>query len=353
MKVLQVIDQLKVGGAERVAVDLTVLLSKNELVEVSFLCLLNEADLDQELKNENISVIYLRRNNKFNPVTLLKLNYILNSFDIVHVHSRHVLRYISVLNYLPLNKKYKLVFHDHYGEIEHNKSISNFLKKGIQTCEAYIGVSQSLTSWAKENNLNQNGYLLSNIIQKQTQFKKISKPGDIIVVGNFRPQKNYEFLIKLAKILPSSIQIDVYGAIIDTDYYKKIKQLVNQYQLEKQIHFIINKKNITPYLKNYKLALHCAASETGPLVAIEYLSQEIPLIMYHTGEVADVIQNYLTEYILNNFDINSWKEKIELLLNDQELRQNIKLKCKKIYTSYFSEEKYIKKCMAIYHQVLK
>ena len=59
MKVLQVIDVLRQGGTERVAVDLAILLSKTKDVEVSFYCLLDPSQLDEELKNYDIDITYL------------------------------------------------------------------------------------------------------------------------------------------------------------------------------------------------------------------------------------------------------------------------------------------------------
>ena len=84
MKILQVIDQLKVGGAEKVLVDLTNILHDHKQ-DVSVLCLLSSAVLDAQL-NHTVVVSYLKRKNKYNPFTLFKLYNILRSYDVVHVH---------------------------------------------------------------------------------------------------------------------------------------------------------------------------------------------------------------------------------------------------------------------------
>ena len=65
MKILQVIDKLDVGGAERVAVNLCSLLFENK-IEVSFLNLLQPAKLDEELIQKGIKLQYLNRRNKYN-----------------------------------------------------------------------------------------------------------------------------------------------------------------------------------------------------------------------------------------------------------------------------------------------
>ena len=99
MKVLHVIDKLDVGGAERVLVNMANMLFEKD-VDVSVLCLLEESILDRELQ-KNIPIFYLRRKNKFSLLKIIELYNILRQFDIVHVHSRHILRYVGLLFFLP------------------------------------------------------------------------------------------------------------------------------------------------------------------------------------------------------------------------------------------------------------
>lgn len=352
MKILQVIDKLDIGGTERVAIDLAILLAKNKKIEVSFLCLLSLSILDKELLENGISIKYLNRKNKYNPITLLRMLSVFNNYDIVHIHSRQVLRYVGLLNFIPNKKKYKIIFQDHYGKISTDKFISSYTKKAIKNTDAYIGVSSELTNWAIENHLNKNIFQLSNISRKQNQFKKLNFPSKIITIGNFRPQKNYEFLCELISILPSEITIDIYGNKTDETYFKKIKQLIYSLKLENRIKCFHNKTNISKYIKNYSLALHCASSETGPLVAIEYLLQEIPVIMYQTGEVANVLLKNNYPLLLNSFDKNLWKEKITSYFSDLQQQEILKNKTKEIVKKNFSEEEYVKKCIQIYQTLL-
>lgn len=352
MKILQVIDRLDVGGAERVAVDVSILLSKSEKNSLSFLCLLDASVLDEELEKEGIPIIYLERTNKYNPLILLKLLKILNNYDVVHVHSRHVLRYVG-LTFLPFFKRtYKVVFHDHYGNIDTNKAISGYLKFCIQNTAAYIGVSKSLTTWAKQHHLNTNIQLLSNIVRKKKTEATITTQSSIVVIGNFRPQKNYEFLCKLIKKLPNHISIDLYGNIVDNDYYNKIVDLKDQLHISEQLQIINGQKNVTQLLKNYKLALHCASSETGPLVAIEYMSQGLPVIMYQTGEVSDTIAKYTKDLLMQNFDFSAWKIKILELLDNEVERDNYANLILRIFNENYSEKKYIETCQQIYQDIL-
>lgn len=275
MKVLQVIDKLEVGGAERVAIDLCSLLHEHG-IEVDFLNLLEPAVLDEELLQKNIKVKYLYRKNKFNPIYLIRLFGILNNYNIVHVHSRHVLRYVSLTFFLPKYfRKFTVIFHDHYGAIEDDKTISFFLRKCIASCSAYIGVSDSLVDWVMKNRLNKNVFLLENIVRENLGFRSIDTKSKIVIVGNFRKQKNYAFLIAILKNLPETIAVDLYGSVVDQKYYREIVESAKSLGIFNRVNIITNEKHITEIVANYELALHCAASETGPLVALEYMSKGI------------------------------------------------------------------------------
>ena len=351
LKVLHVIDQLNVGGAERVSVDLSILL-KRAKVDVDFLCLLNPQQLDTELINNGVNVFYLDRKNKMNPFKVLLMHNIFQKHAIIHIHSRQVLRYAGLTMIIPnFLKNYKLIFHDHYGNIKNDRSISNYTKLCIQNCAAYIGVSQELFDWAKEKNINERIFLLENIIRKTDKKVKTKTDSQIVMIGNFRKTKNYDFLINLAKELPPFIKIDVYGNKVDEVYFNHITKRIAEEDLDMKINIIHNETNISSKLNNYEMALHCANSETGPLVSIEYMAHKLPFVCFNTGEVASNLVKADISVVMSDFEIKSWVDRINLILNDKAYRQNIVKQLSNFYIKYYSEEKYLQKCLSIYKKV--
>jgi len=352
MKVLQVIDKLEVGGAERVAVDLCSLLYENKIA-VDFLNLLQPAVLDEELLQKNIIVKYLYRKNKFNPIYLIRLFMLLNNYTIVHVHSRHVLRYVGLTFLVPkFFRKYSIIFHDHYGKIEADKTSSFFLRKCIASCNAYIGVSDSLVAWAMKNGLNKNIYLLENIAREKLGFRNIDTKSKIVVVGNFRKQKNYAFLLAILKNLPETVAIDLYGSLVDQKYYYEIVESAKSLGILNRINIITNEKYIAEIVANYELAIHCAASETGPLVALEYMSKGVPLMMFNTGSVAKVLKENEYDLIMDIFDEMAWSNRIIEVLNAPDQQSYLSQKVRMIYQNFFSEKTYLNKCLKIYQNIL-
>lgn len=350
MRILQVIDKLNIGGAERVCVDLTNILNSNN-IDVDVLCLLDKADLDEELHPE-IRVIYLRRSNKYSILKLISVFRIFREYDIVHLHSRHVLRYVGLL-LLILPKfliPFKIVFQDHYGRIDVDKSISSLLKLQLSKVDLYLGVSSSLLQWySKIFPQKNNHFLFSNIISVNTDFSrkirdwgKDMDPIEIVMVGNFRKQKNYEFAIELFSTLPDSFNLTIYGNNVDLSYFKKIDSMINEYGLSNRISILSGIKSVQNELNSYNLALHCAESETGPLVAIEYLSNPLPFLMFDSGQVADQIRNDIPNLLINNYDLDDWKNRIFFLINHYTSTQS---KMKTFFDDNYSEQEYFNRYM--------
>ncbi|WP_405569769.1 glycosyltransferase [Winogradskyella sp. Asnod2-B02-A] len=351
MRILQVIDHLNVGGAERVLVDLTNILNENKQ-DVTVLCLLKKAKLDAQL-NKDINVIYLHRKNKFNPLYLIKLYTILRKYDVIHIHLRQVLRYVSLLFYTTrINRKRVIIFQDHFGKIETEKTISSSIKEAMKRCTAYVGVSDQLTNWAKSNSINSNIFKLSNIV-RQNKVDISSSLSltqiNIVSVGNFRPQKNYEFLCQLIAQSSQDYNFTIYGQLIDLAYYNKIKDLISDLKIEDHVKIISDCENIVSELPKYHLGLHCATSETGPLVALEYLSMQIPFVAYNTGEVAKDVGKTFPSFIQKDFDVENWNANIDMIL---KRRADYVKELKSFFTEKYSEDVYLENCISIYQKLI-
>lgn len=352
MKILQVIDRLEVGGAEKVLVNLSNILDDNAC-EISVLCLLTKANLDSSL-NRSISITYLKRSFKYNPIKLIKLYLILRNYDIIHVHCRQVLRYVGLLLFLPkFLRKFKIVFQDHYGKIEEDKTIGRLLKIQLNKVSAYIGVSNSLIKWYNKIFPNKKKYyLLANIVRVNDNFNKLIKKEkstyELVMVGNFRPQKNYEYALRILSALPIKFSLTIIGKKVDEKYYKYILSLIEKNGLKDRLTIKTNINNVSNEIVKYDLALHTALSETGPLVAIEYLSVGLPFVMFNAGEVASQIQPELSEFILSKKDELLWKQRITHILRDRTIYKN---KINSIFQQKFSEENYYQTCLAIYQNL--
>ncbi len=338
MKVLHVIDRLATGGAERLFVNLTGLLAERN-ADTGVLLFTAGGALDKELDNR-LKIHVLNRSNKFNLFTLYKAHKVCGGYDIVHTHLRHVYAYIRLAQLL-FGRRYKLMLHDHAAV---TTEIPVRLK-GIFKPRYYIGVNKEQTTWA-ENTIGierKNIFLLENtampVIEKswtKTNSKKA------MMVANIRQVKNIEFAIELCRHM--DWQLDIYGNIIEQDYYHKLLTLAGN---DGSIRIINGVTDFSQLYQQYNLAIHCSPKETGPLVLIEYLAAGLPFIAYKTGSAAETIAAELPQLFTQNFEPSEWKQGIQEIINDTELPD----KMRALYKKKFNPEDYINRCLEIYKSV--
>lgn len=340
MKILQVIDALNIGGAERVFVDVCNILKENDQDVSALILLENKGKLAEEL---NVPIIDFSRNHKWDIAAMYKCGQILSSYEIVHCHLRHVYRYIALVNLL-FKSNSKIIFQDHYGSIGVDTSIP-FLFNSILKPSYYIGVSQTLTNWALEKVQVQrkNVFLLQNIIRKLETTESITKSSDLLLVSNIKPIKNNAFAIQLANRLKMSLLI--VGRNQDDAYYNELLGDIDHNVIT--IDESVSKAQLI--MGNAKIGLHTSKSETGPLVLIEYLAQGLPFVAYKTGEVAQMLEADFPEFFIDNFEIDGWRDKIQSIL-DKGFDHS---KMKEFFEQHFGEKQYYIKLKNIYLCVIK
>lgn len=342
-KVVCIIDNLNTGGAEQVFSDISILL----LGHISFdILLILPPKGEVYITPPAIRKIFLNRSNKFSLYSLWKCYLILRNYDVAHVHLRHTLRYILLVKFI-FNVKVKIVFHDHHGSIDIDKSQPywgySFLKPDI-----FIGVSNELNKWALDTwklrpervftliNLPSERFL-NKVYEDPTRLKS----GTLVMVGNIKPVKNQLFAIRIAHQLGISLtligknQHDEYGSEILT-------------QIEKlgSIEWIQNIDDVSDLLQSYRLGIFCSKSESGPLVILEYLLCGLPFIAYKTGGISDVMSKYFPDFFVDTFEPQVWFDRItSLLKNPPEIDKS---KVKKMLETEFNKENYRNKLMQIY-----
>ena len=349
--IVQITDQLNIGGTERVAVTLCNLMHAHGH-KVKMLTIVSPGPLAVQL-NKEIEIKNLNRNWKWNPAFMYRLIKEIRGYDVVHVHSSYNLRYVFLAAKI-FGLKKTIFFHEHFGDININQSVA-WHTKYIFPKTIFIAVSNQLARWALEkvgvpaNKV----FVLPNIATKIAAEKISAKSTDsinLLVVSNIRTSKNLEFAItifdELVTLKKRNYQLTIIGNIADEAYFNKIKNLIADKKIQNKISFIHDCISVQSLLPQYDIALHTATSESGPLVLIEYLAQGLPFITYATGEVVEQIKNDLPEFIMSSFNMDEWIAAIQNLLSADteplQKRMNI------VFEKYYSPENYYQQCIAIY-----
>jgi glycosyltransferase involved in cell wall biosynthesis len=356
LSVVQIIDTLEPGGAERVLITwANILFSHGHAVGV--ITTLKKGKLASQL-SYGIELRELKRKSKWNLKSMKQLIEWCKPFDVVHVHSTHNLRYLFLAaKIFKLNKK--IFFHHHYGNIETDQSIS-VSQRFIYPKINLIAVSKKMYDWAidKLKMPAAKTFLLSNIVipnyvAEKKVFNRDDKRIQLLLVSNFRPQKNIEFAVDLINELKNdlNVHLTIIGQTANEKYWNSVQRKTNAMQLKEYISIIHDCDNIQSVLNNFHLAIHTATSESGPLVLIEYMMAGLPFLSYKTGEVVHQIANDLPQCIVDTFNIHEWVSRINHLL--QQNKNELSIKLKSSFNKYYSEETYYNNCIDIYNEGLQ
>ena len=357
MKIIQIIDTLNIGGAEKMCVQLANLLfEKGHDVSILYFFKTNINLLDQINKEIPVHFIAIKKN-WFNPLYFYKIFRIIRQFDIVHVHMRSSLRIIYIATFFGRLYK-KIVFHDHTGNAEQFELSSKalFMSQAMRAFNYVAVYSELCQKSVKQFNLDSKSVkVISNFVTKPQKINNKIYPFDntnleILIVGNFRVQKNIIFLISLCEELQlypkTKFRFHIIGAVNDKKYYQQFIELVYEKSLKK--HFIIYNdiSSVFNFTEKINLALMPSIEESGPLVLIEYLILNLPFLAHNVGDITNKIGAILPNQVIDNLNPNIWAKKILSL----DFNENIKV-YERIYSSEFNEEVAYKKWNDVYKKI--
>lgn len=355
MKILQVIDRLNVGGAERVLVDLTnILFEKGHTVDV--LTLVSPGPLAGQL-NSAVRLINLGRRRRLSWKKLREANNICRNYDVVHAHLRYNFRYLALAKLLN-GGRYPLILHDHYGDIENDEGIPLAIRFFARRNRWFIGVSATLTTWAvKKLGLAQASVLLlPNIVVKRGASIQVCSAREdsaihILHVSNFREAKHHIFAIRLIAALRRHFNVRALfvGQIVDFEYFRRINELMESNGVHDVIAVVHECHDVQSLMKDFHIGLHTAYQESGPLILIEYLAQKLPFLAYKTGEVSLQISSKFPEFFLTDFEVESWVRRIIDLVGK---RSECVERMSGVFERMYSTDDYYEKCIEFYQRVL-
>ncbi len=280
LRIVQIIDRLNIGGAERILVILSNILNANGHI-VKVITTVNPGPLVKQL-NAGIKYKNLNRKWKWNPYTMYKLIKETKGYHVIHVHSSHNLRYLFLAGKL-FGLHGRIFYQEHHGARIEKKA--NLVQRFIYRRTLFIATSTKIAVWAmQELKIKASKvHVLPNIVMKE-KVQAVSKKNDetikLIVVSNFVPVKNLTFAIKIFKEFLNRNEnslLTIVGKKADWDYYLSVQKFVEDYKLTDKVSFVHDCIDIQQLLPGYTLALHTSFSESGPLVLIEYMAQTLPL----------------------------------------------------------------------------
>ncbi|SKB60466.1 Glycosyltransferase involved in cell wall bisynthesis [Salegentibacter holothuriorum] len=340
LRVLQLIDTLKPGGAERMAVNLA-----NSLVaekETSYLCCTRDEGLLKKELGEGVGYLFLNKKNSLDLQAFLKLKGFLKKEDIELVHAHGTSWFWGVLLKLS-GLKIKLVWHDHYGESEYLEQRNiRLLKPLSRYFDGIISVNNDLKAWAVKRLKCRAVIQLNNFIMvsysgnSREVLKGSSSDFKIVCVANLRAQKDHLNLLEaFEKLNIKGVSLHLIGADPDTVYSKKVREEIKK--SEKEIYYYDNFFQVSRPLREAHLGVLSSRSEGLPLALLEYALAGLPVVYTDVGQCKEVTAGNALGVPADNSDALAAAIK-KYYLNSEVRKQDARCLQNRIKKLYSKEE---------------
>lgn len=161
--------------------------------------------------------------------------------------------------------------------------------------------------------------------------------------GRLVHQKGQKYLIDLALILKNkgyNFKILIAG---DGELHSQLKQYATNLGVQDEVVFLGFVKDIRAFMDQIDVFALTSLWEGFGYVIAEAMACAKPVVAFNNSSNPELVKNKENGFLVPFPDINSFAEKIELLLNDTELRNNMGEKSVQIFHNNFTIDKTIEK----------
>lgn len=345
MRIVQLIDSLEAGGAERMAVSYANALSKK--VAFSGIVVTRvEGSLKYKLY-DSCSYLFLKRKKILDFVALLTFRKYLikNKIEVLHAHSTSIFFAFLVKFLVP---RIKIIWHDHYGNSELLQFRKSFVLKFVSFfLHGIIVVNNKLKDWSLQTLYCVNVIYLPNFTSEEldaNKFETTLKGVDgkrILCLANLRPQKNHYLLFeiaqKTAKIYPDWT-FHLVGKDFEDAYSKNIKESIVRYNLEKIVYLYGSRNDVYSIIQQSSIGILTSVSEGLPVALLEYGIGKLPVVSTDVGEISSIIQSNVNGFLFAVDDSKGFLDALSFLIDHPKERLVYGERLFELINSIYAEE---------------
>ncbi len=358
MRVLQLIDSLEGGGAERMAIN-----TANALVpeiEKSYLCVTRKEGILKGYLHPDVNYYFLKKS-KTLDVRAIKhfLRFIKNeNIQIVHAHATSFFLATMVKLWYP---KLILVWHDHYGKSEFLEQRPKLILKCCSIGFNHIcAVNKKLENWSKNTLYTKSVSYISNYAvvghsNPVTTLKGIANKR-IVCLANLRVQKDHLSLLKAFKIVleyHADWTLHMVGKDFQDAYALTVKQFIKEEGLKDQVFVYGSCPDSHHVLCQSDIGVLSSKSEGLPLALLEYGLAKLPVVVTDVGDCSLVISDAREGQLVPPNNVEALSEGLLTYIQNEDLRKTTGLALQQKVLNTFSETSTIASLIEIYKRYYK
>lgn len=326
MRIVQLIDSLEAGGAERIAVNYANMLTNR--IEFSGLVATRKEGVLLHQINSNVSYLFLAKKKQLDFKALFRFRCFILKNEVTHIHAHSTSFFFAFLLKLSL-PSVKLIWHYHYGNnIQLPRKRIIIFRIVIPFFTGIIAVNQNLKFWIENNLKSRKAIYLPNfpIRIKEPELKSQmfgSQGKRIVSLANLREDKNHFLLLEVAQKLKESHPdwtFHLVGKDFDDDYAKQIKKMIAVYDLQKNVFLYGSKQDIENILNLAAIAVLTSRSEGLPVALLEYGLHKKAVVVTDVGEIPTIVQHGKNGFITASNEQHLFYQSLLNLVENETLR---------------------------------
>ena len=374
LKISVVISNLTFGGAERQVVELCNNIDRNKF-DLHVFILSGHAPLARYLDEAENRLHIVRKKNKFDVAVIFRLAKEFRRLGIQVVHgflfdaeiaSRLAARLSGASATLGSERNTK----NNFGSIKKfiYRHSARMLDACIANSSAGAKFNQSRTGLPESAyHVVHNGVDTVRFMSRDNAAlrKELGIDAGRTVIGmfgSFKRQKNHPFLLRAIQQLVQR-GADVTFVFVGTtihegdnstdEYSRSVVDLVGDLGVDKYCEFLGAKDDVERYYNLCDITVLPSLFEGTPNVALESMASGVPVIATDVSDNRYVIPDGRCGYIVELDDVESLTQRLQLLINNKALREQLGQQAREWVIQEFSLEKMASKMGQVYLDVLR
>lgn len=343
MAVVQLIDTLDPGGAERVAVNIANALARRG--HRAFLCATRRGGALKAQIEPRVQYWELARKSRWDIGAVLRLVRLIrqHQIQIIHAHSSS----LFVGSIAAALTGCKLVWHDHYGPGA-NQNRPAWLYRPFTWHVAWaFSVSRGLMDWLTNTvqfSADRASCLPNFVMHAESAQSVTQLPGfagtRITCVANIRAVKDQINLLRAMKLVVDqqpSAHLLLVGAPVEPAYQQAVLAERMTLGLEDAVTLMGGREDVADILAGSDIAVLASSAEGFPLVLLEYGNAALPVVATRVGECGEILDHGAAGILVPPGDPPALAAALLRLLTDPELQKSLGSKLHTRVQCFYSE----------------
>ncbi|MFB9052840.1 glycosyltransferase [Formosa undariae] len=358
MKVLQLIDTLEAGGAERMAVTLANALVLE--VERSYLCATRGEGLLKASIDPDVGYLFLKRTKTFDLSAVKRLVSFVKREEITIIHAHASSFFIATLVKMKC-PKVKLIWHDHNGNRKNIRGINTVVLKLCSILfSSVLCVNTEIENWLDNNIVTKQINVIPNFPNKTNSSEITVLKGvegkRIICLANLRYPKNHSLLLEAFKMIAFEYPewtLHFVGNIYNDRYSKDIIEYLIANNINEKVFLYGARPDITQILEHVDIGVLASEYEGLPLALLEYGLASLAVISTDVGDCPKVIINKSMGVLIPSGDRQALSDALKYFIINKKERDVSGENLKNHVNQYFSKRNALNQILIIYKQLVR